>query len=72
MALLLEGEAVVESITVSRTELLTIRVLGPGSLVGEVGLTERLRDNPHKLHLYAKLVRAMQLEIDRALVPPRG
>ena len=117
MALLLEGEVVVESITVSRTEPLTIRVLGPGSLVGEVGLVdeeprsascttsadslcailtreafkalineeprigsklllaiaarlaERLRDNARKLRLYAKLAKAMQLEIDRALVP---
>ena len=117
MALLLEGEVVVESITVSRTEPLTIRVLGPGSLIGEVGLVdeeprsascttsadslcailtreafkalineeprigsklllaiaarlaERLRDNARKLRLYAKLAKAMQLEIDRALVP---
>ena len=120
MALLLEGEVVVESVTVSRTEPLTIRVLGPGSLVGEVGLVdreprsascttsadslcailtrdafealineeprigsklllaiaarlaERLRDNARKLRLYAKLAKAMQLEIDRALAPPRG
>jgi CRP/FNR family cyclic AMP-dependent transcriptional regulator len=117
MALLLEGEIVVESITVSSTEPLTIRVLGPGSLVGEVGLVdkeprsascttsadslcailsrdalqalindeprigsklllaisarlaERLRDNARKLRLYAKLAKAMQLEIDRLLVP---
>ena len=117
MALLLEGEVVVESVTVSRTEPLTIRVLGPGSIVGEVGLVdeeprsascttsadslcailtrdafmaliveeprlgaklllaiaarlaERLRDNARKLRLYAKLAKAMQLEIDRALVP---
>ena len=41
MALVLEGEVVVESITVSRTEPLTIKVLGPGSLVGEVGLVDR-------------------------------
>lgn len=115
MALLLEGEVVVESVTVSRTEPLTIRVLGPGSLIGEVGLVdreprsascttgadslcailsraafealineeprigsklllaisarlaERLRDNARKLRLYAKLAKAMQLEIDRAL-----
>ena len=40
MALLLEGEVVVESVTVSRTEPLTIRVLGAGSLVGEVGLVD--------------------------------
>lgn len=41
MALLLEGEIVVESVTVSRTEPLTISVLGPGALVGEVGLVDR-------------------------------
>jgi CRP/FNR family cyclic AMP-dependent transcriptional regulator len=41
MALVLDGEVVVESITVSRTEPLTIKVLGPGSLVGEVGLVDR-------------------------------
>ncbi len=41
MALVLEGEVVVESITVSRTEPLTIKVLGPGSLVGEVGLVDK-------------------------------
>jgi CRP-like cAMP-binding protein len=118
MALLLEGEVVVESVTVSRTEPLTIRVLGPGSLIGEVGLVdreprsascttssdslcailardafeslitteprigsklllaiaarlaERLRDNARKLRLYAKLAKAMQLEIDHLLVPP--
>jgi CRP-like cAMP-binding protein len=40
MALLLDGEVVVESITVSRTEPVTIKVLGPGSLVGEVGLVD--------------------------------
>ncbi|MFZ2307797.1 MAG: cyclic nucleotide-binding domain-containing protein [Rhodoferax sp.] len=117
MALLLEGEIVVETITVSRTEPLTISVLGPGALVGEVGLVdreprsascttgidslcailtrdafealineeprigsklllaisarlaERLRDNARKLRLYAKLAKAMQMEIDRLLVP---
>ena len=41
MALVLDGEVVVESITVSRTEPLTIKVLGPGSLVGEVGLVDQ-------------------------------
>ena len=41
MALVLDGEVVVESVTVSRTEPLTIKVLGPGSLVGEVGLVDR-------------------------------
>lgn len=40
MALVLEGEVVVESITVSRNEPLTVKVLGPGSLVGEVGLVD--------------------------------
>ena len=117
MALLLEGEVVVESVTVSRTEPLTIGVLAPGSLVGEVGLVdreprsascttsadslfailtresfeclinaeprigsklllaiaarlaERLRDNARKLRLYAKLAKAMQMEIDHLLVP---
>lgn len=41
MALLLYGEVVVESIVVSRTEPVTIKVLGPGSLVGEVGLVDQ-------------------------------
>jgi CRP/FNR family transcriptional regulator, cyclic AMP receptor protein len=41
MVLVLEGEVVVESITVSRTEPLTIKVLGPGSLIGEVGLMDK-------------------------------
>ena len=41
MALLLEGEVIVETVTVSRTEPLTIGVLAPGSLVGEVGLVDR-------------------------------
>jgi CRP-like cAMP-binding protein len=41
MALILDGEVVVESITVSRTEPVTITVLGPGSLVGEVGLVDK-------------------------------
>ncbi len=40
MALILDGEVIVESITVSRTEPVTIRVLGPGSVVGEVGLVD--------------------------------
>jgi CRP-like cAMP-binding protein len=118
MALLLEGEVVVETVTVSRTEPLTICVFEPGSLMGEVGLVdreprsascttsadslfailgrdafeclindeprigsklllaisarlaERLRDNARKLRLYAKLAKAMQLEID-ALLGPR-
>jgi CRP-like cAMP-binding protein len=41
MALLVEGDVVVERITVSRTEPVTVRVLGPGSLVGEVGLIDK-------------------------------
>jgi CRP-like cAMP-binding protein len=40
MALLIEGDVVVERITVSRTDPVTIRVLGPGSLVGEMGLVD--------------------------------
>ena len=41
MALVLEGEVIVETITVSRTEPLTISVLEAGSIVGEVGLVDR-------------------------------
>jgi hypothetical protein len=37
MVLLLDGEVVVESITVSRTHPVTTAVLGPGSLVGRNG-----------------------------------
>lgn len=40
MVLLLDGEVLVESITVSRTQPLTISVLGPGSLIGEMGLLD--------------------------------
>lgn len=40
MALLIEGDVVVERITVSRTDPVTIRVLGPGALVGEIGLVD--------------------------------
>jgi CRP/FNR family cyclic AMP-dependent transcriptional regulator len=40
MVLLLEGEVTVENIEVSRTEPVTITVLGPGSLVGEMGLID--------------------------------
>lgn len=40
MALLLEGDVIVERITVSRTEPVTVRVLGPGSLIGEIGLVD--------------------------------
>ena len=38
MVLVLAGEVTVENITVSRTEPATVNVLGPGSLVGEMGL----------------------------------
>jgi CRP/FNR family transcriptional regulator, cyclic AMP receptor protein len=38
MVLVLAGEVTVESISVSRTEPVTVSVLGPGSLVGEMGL----------------------------------
>lgn len=41
MALLMEGDVVVERVTVSRTEPVTIRVLGPGSLIGEIGLVDK-------------------------------
>ena len=41
MALLIEGEVVGERVTVSRTEPVTIRVLGPGSLIGEIGLVDK-------------------------------
>jgi len=40
MVLLLDGEVIVESITVSRTEPVTTAVLGPGSLIGEMGLLD--------------------------------
>ena len=40
MVLLLKGEVLVESITVSRTTPVTISVLGPGSLIGEMGLLD--------------------------------
>jgi CRP-like cAMP-binding protein len=41
MALLIDGDVVVERVTVSRTEPVTIRVLGPGSLIGEIGLVDK-------------------------------
>ena len=41
MALLVEGDVVVERITVSRTEPVTVKVLGPGSLIGEMGLVDQ-------------------------------
>jgi CRP/FNR family transcriptional regulator, cyclic AMP receptor protein len=40
MVLLLEGEVTVESIAVSRSEPVTVTVLGPGSLIGEMGLVD--------------------------------
>jgi CRP/FNR family cyclic AMP-dependent transcriptional regulator len=41
MALLVEGDVVVERITVSPTQPVTIRVLAPGSLIGEIGLVDK-------------------------------
>jgi CRP-like cAMP-binding protein len=41
MALLIDGDVVVERVTVSNTSPVTIRVLGPGSLIGEVGLVDK-------------------------------
>jgi CRP-like cAMP-binding protein len=41
MALLVEGDVVVERVNVSRTAPVTIRVLGPGSLIGEIGLVDK-------------------------------
>ena len=40
MVLLLDGEVLVESITVSRTKPVTIKILGPGSLIGEMGILD--------------------------------
>jgi CRP/FNR family cyclic AMP-dependent transcriptional regulator len=40
MALVIEGDVVVEQITVKRSEPITVRVLGPGALVGEMGLVD--------------------------------
>ena len=37
MVLLLEGEVTVENIVVSRRSPVTVNVLGPGSLIGEIG-----------------------------------
>lgn len=41
MALLIDGDVVVERITVSHTEPVTVKVLGPGSLIGEMGLVDK-------------------------------
>ena len=40
MALLVDGEVVVERLTTNRDEAVTIKVLGPGSLTGEMGLVD--------------------------------
>ena len=40
MVLLLEGEVTVENIVVSRHTPVTVNVLGPGSLIGEMGLID--------------------------------
>ncbi len=40
MMLILYGEVTVENIVVSRTSAVTINVLGPGSLIGEMGLVD--------------------------------
>lgn len=40
MALIIEGEVIVENITVSRIAPITTAILGPGSLVGEMGLLD--------------------------------
>jgi CRP-like cAMP-binding protein len=40
MVLLLGGEVTVENIVVSRTEPITLTVLGPGSLIGDMGLLD--------------------------------
>ena len=40
MVLLLEGEVTVENIVVSRSSPVTVNVLGPGSLIGEMGLVD--------------------------------
>ena len=40
MLLVLEGEVTVENIVVSRHDPVTVTVLGPGSLIGELGLVD--------------------------------
>ena len=42
MVLLIEGEVMVETIVVSRHTPITITVLGPGSLIGEMGFVDGL------------------------------
>jgi CRP-like cAMP-binding protein len=40
MLLVLDGEVTIETIVVSRTEPITVTVLGPGSLIGEMGVLD--------------------------------
>lgn len=40
MLLVLDGEVTIETIVVSRTEPITVTVLGPGNLIGEMGLLD--------------------------------
>jgi len=40
MLLVLDGEVTIETIVVSRTEPITVTVLGPGALIGEMGLLD--------------------------------
>jgi len=40
MLLVLDGEVTVETVVVSRTAPITVTVLGPGSLIGEMGLID--------------------------------
>ena len=40
MLIVLDGEVTVETIVVSRTAPITVTVLGPGSLIGEMGLLD--------------------------------
>jgi CRP/FNR family cyclic AMP-dependent transcriptional regulator len=48
MLLVLDGEVMIESIVVSRTEPITVTVLGPGNLIGEMGLLDgEPRSMPH-------------------------
>jgi CRP-like cAMP-binding protein len=43
MLLVLDGEVTIETIVVSRTEPITVTVLGPGSLIGEMGVLDGAR-----------------------------
>jgi CRP-like cAMP-binding protein len=40
MLLVLDGEVTIETIVVSRTQPITVTILGPGSLIGEMGLLD--------------------------------